>query len=257
MHFEILNVGYASCAILVDGGHCALFDCGATGQGVSPYRRLAELGVRDVSWLSVSNYDEDHIAGLPAVRHFHPIRALERNASVSAETLRAIKRKTGTISPAMSELLGMIETYTGGGVAPASVFPRARWETFYNPYPSVQDTNGLSTVTFLDAGGLRVVLPGDLTAAGWRALLLNPRFRDHLAGVHVFVASHHGRQDGYCQEVFEVCSPAVVVVSDGPIRYTTQEMVATYARHASGVPFGGQMRSVLTTRCDSSIWWTT
>lgn len=256
MHFEIMNVGYASCALLqADNGNVALFDCGGTSTGTRPHRRLRELGAREVSWLAVLNYDEDHISDLPALRQSFPIRILQRNRSVSTESLRQMKLRTGPLSTAMAELLQMTDSYTGS-IAQTPAFPRASWEVFCNSYPTFEDTNNLSLVVFLNVGGLRVVLPGDVAAAGWRELLKNSRFCEYLAASSVFVASHHGREDGYCPEVFEHCRPNVVVISDGPIRYATQGMIDTYARHATGVVFGGRTRKVFTTRCDDSISWT-
>ena len=36
------------------------------------------------------------------------------------------------------------------------------------------------------------------------------------------------------------CNPDIVVFSDGPQQYATQEEADTYARHASGVTFNGR-----------------
>jgi len=75
----------------------------------------------------------------------------------------------------------------------------------------------------------------------------------------VFVASHHGRENGYCPEVFDHCSPSLIVFSDGPVKYSTQKMADTYAQHASGAYFmnagSREWRKVLTTRKDGNIWW--
>ncbi len=110
-------------------------------------------------------------------------------------------------------------------------------------------------VTFIKVGALKVIVPGDLEASGWRSHLKNASFRNALESVDVFVASHHGRESGYCREVFDYCKPSVIVISDGPKQFATQEMVNTYATHVSGVRFNGQLRKVLTTRSDGSIHW--
>ena len=73
-----------------------------------------------------------------------------------------------------------------------------------------------------------------------------------------FIASHHGRENGYCADVFNYCSPEIVVISDQEKRYGTQEH-NLYARHVrgQGINFGSVLapkyRKVLTTRNDGSI----
>jgi hypothetical protein len=73
--------------------------------------------------------------------------------------------------------------------------------------------------------------------------------------VNVFVASHHGRESGYCDAVFAHCAPEIVVISDEEIRFDTQESV-DYAVHTKGINWTtGGVRRVLTTRSDGMIWF--
>ena len=126
---------------------------------------------------------------------------------------------------------------------------------FYNNYPSFTDTNNLSLLIFLDIGNVSFVLPGDLEEQGWRQLLQNSDVCELLGRVNIFVASHHGRESGYCKEVFDYCSPRYVIMSDGPVQYGTQKMANVYGQHASGGLFKGQRRKVLSTRNDGNILW--
>ena len=123
---------------------------------------------------------------------------------------------------------------------------------FYNVYPDFEDTNNLSLVLFLHYPGLSIVFPGDLEKAGWRTLLRQPVFRQHLAKVNIFVASHHGRESGYANEVFQFCNPAVVIISDESKQFDTQE--TNYAQHAIGITWNqGETRRVLTTLNDGML----
>lgn len=85
------------------------------------------------------------------------------------------------------------------------------------------------------------------------------QIRALLQRINVYVASHHGRKNGYCPEVFDHCTPSLIVMSDGPIKYSTQEMASTYAQHASGEYFNKngvrEIRKVVTTRKDWNIFW--
>jgi beta-lactamase superfamily II metal-dependent hydrolase len=98
-----------------------------------------------------------------------------------------------------------------------------------------------------------IIFPGDLEAAGWRALLQNKSFISQLSRVNIFVTSHHGRETGYCPEVFNYCAPHIFIISDREIVHETQKQL--YARHASGVLWNGgpERRYVLTTRSDGLI----
>lgn len=202
----------------------------------------------------VTNYDEDHISDIESLQH--KIRILHRNKSISPDQLRGLKEETGPVSPAMEALLGMMTRYIFGEPDPPPEFPGISYNTFYHNYPSdFEDTNNLSFVTFVDLPIGNFVIPGDLEEQGWRLHLQDSNFQDCLRRVNVFVASHHGRESGYCEDVFTYCRPEVVVFSDGPITYATQEEAQKYAQHAEGVDFEGRRRKVLTTRQDGSLRW--
>jgi len=257
MRFEILNVEHGFCAYAVgnDGG-VLLFDCGH-GPEYRPSTYLPARGITSIRRFFVTNYDEDHISDLVDVRQNINLEVLTRNASMTSSQIRSLK--TPPISPAMTELLGMVDSYTES-VAPHQLEPSGlRVTIFHNDYPTFSDTNNLSLLTFLDVGAVSFALGGDLECPGWLQLLRNPSVQAHLKRVGVFVASHHGRESGYCPEVFEYCKPHLVVMSDESIQYDTQLMASTYAQHASGAmfgtPSGQELRKVVTTRKDGNIYW--
>lgn len=132
-------------------------------------------------------------------------------------------------------------------------FPEIEFNCFHNDYPTFQDTNNLSLLSFVHYDGMGIVFPGDLEITGWKELLKNPEIRSHLNRVNIFVASHHGRESGYCEEVFNHCWPEIIVISDKEIVHETQKQ--QYAKHASGIPWNGgpERRYVLSTRSDGMI----
>lgn len=67
------------------------------------------------------------------------------------------------------------------------------------------------------------------------------------------MASHHGRESGYCEAVFDYCKPHIIIISDEEIQYDTQDV--DYKSHASGLPWNNstETRYVLTTRSDGMI----
>lgn len=110
-------------------------------------------------------------------------------------------------------------------------------------------------VTFLNCDGTIFLLPGNLEEAGCRFHLRNEAFKGQLRQVNVFIASHQGRATGYCRDVFDYCTPNLIVVSDSATIQATQETADNFAAHAIGFHFNGQIRRVLSTRSDGNLWW--
>lgn len=259
MKLTVHDVGHGLCISLVHrNGNVMLWDCGHKDYN-RPSDFLPRLGVFKVDCFFVTNYDEDHISDLPNLRRTVDLKSLYRNKSISGSWLRALKFQSGPLSQAMESMLDMIDRYTIEPLIPPldTRFPGVRYSVHYNQYSSeFPDTNNISLVTFLECGNTKFIIPGDLEVKGWKGLLGRQDFCRELAGVNVFIASHHGRENGYCEDVFGFCRPDVFVFSDSPIKYATQEMAQRYASHASGASFNGKTRYVLSTRNDGPISWT-
>jgi beta-lactamase superfamily II metal-dependent hydrolase len=132
-------------------------------------------------------------------------------------------------------------------------------EWFWNPYPFFDDENNLSLVVVLDVYGFKFMFPGDMEKRGFRNLLnTNARFRAVVCQVNVLVASHHGRDNGICEEMFDTwgCRPKLVVISDDYKQHATQETTNYYGSKAQGISgfrFDRNLRRVLTTRSDGEL----
>lgn len=132
----------------------------------------------------------------------------------------------------------------------------------YNRYPHFTKTNDLSLAVFIRYGAFTILFAGDLERAGWNSLLQRPSFIQDLQSVNVLVASHHGRDNGCCEEAFKFFIPDIVVFSDCEKKYGTQETSGWYACRTRGItdlsaPPGAfgvpSRRKVLTTRRDGTI----
>lgn len=259
MRFTIHDVGHGFCAHLQhDNGNVMLWDCGHKSYPeYRPSTFLRQQGVEHIDKFFVTNYDEDHISDLPNLFQSIPISIFHRNPLITREQLAALKRQSGPLSSAMMSLLAMLDIYNDFSVESAlsaPLFPNVTFNTYFCGYPEFTDTNNLSLVTFLNINGTGVMIPGDLEKAGWKKLLENPEVLRDLSAVDVFIASHHGRENGYCREVFDYCNPEIIVFSDSQIQFSTQEMTNTYASHASGMLVDGKLRKVVTTRSDKSFF---
>ncbi len=259
MLLRIFDVAHGFCALAIaDTSNIMLIDCGDNDEtGFYPADYLVNSGFRGIERFFVLNFDEDHVSGLPRLRQMQdriPVWILHKNFSITDLQLRAMKEQSGGLGPGMKSLLAMSGNYNQIVSSPPD-FGLLSYEVFYNNYPTFEDTNNLSLVLFLDYPGLSIVFPGDLETAGWEALLRNASFRQHLGRVNVFVASHHGRESGYCKEVFDYCNPEIIIISDEEIKFDTQEEV-DYGIHARGINWTtGGVRRVLTTRSDGMIWF--
>jgi beta-lactamase superfamily II metal-dependent hydrolase len=258
VRFVVFNVGHGFCALLVaDNGNVALFDCGHDDEnGFRPSVTLPAMGVTAIQHFYLSHYDKDHVSDLPALRATLPINTLHTNTGVTTDQIRAIKWRVGPIDLEVESALAMTDRYS----QPATVltaYPNALQgvdiRTFQLPYGVVGDTNNLSMVTFIHHPLVSIVIPGDLEQLGWRILLLDHDFVANLGRVNVFVASHHGRANGYLPEIFTNCHPDIVVISDTTMQFDTQEH--NYRIHANGIPWNNrrEMRKVITTRSDGIV----
>ena len=232
-----------------------LWDCGHSETN-KPSQFLPCMGVRRIDHLFVTNYDQDHISDLPQLRRNVDIRTLHRNRTISVDELVELKEETGPISNAMNEMIDMHGSFIYPETTPPPAFPDVSYKTFWNRYYiDFEDTNNLSLVTFLRCRNTTFLIPGDIEYEGWNQLLKNPNFRSQLRMVDVFIASHHGRESGFNESVFDYCRPDVFVFSDGNIQYATQDISGVYGAFADGIRFNDQTRYVLSTRKDGELYW--
>ncbi|MER9266081.1 hypothetical protein NKI63_16140 [Mesorhizobium sp. M0410] len=262
MLVEIFDVEHGACAIATcDDQTRLMLDCGQNGlTGWRPGNYLYDRGIMTLDMLAVTNYDEDHVAGLPNMydRKIN-INWLLRNKSVSSKTIQALKSEDG-MGAGIAKLVDAIDNIftggTGGVASPGPSFAGMTKKVFYNDYPAFDDENNLSMVVHLTCNGKGIMFPGDLERAGWLKLLELEDFRQALRDTNVLVASHHGRENGCCEEIFEYCKPYYVVISDKGYMYDTQKTIPFYRRFTKSGPFRNETRNVLTTRKDGLISFT-
>jgi hypothetical protein len=256
MEVHFFDVEHGSCALIcTDTNQHLLMDRGHSGErNWRPSQFLPYCGIRTVDRLFVTNWDEDHVSDLPGLFRSVYVPILHRNPTVSPYHVLRMKEENGPGEGVLSLAYMAANHY----VAPVANPPDlgALWFSEYwnTPLHGFDDTNNLGLVVFFHYFDLHVLFPGDLEKAGWMRLLQNAGFRYELSLVNVFVASHHGRKNGYCREVFGYCNPEIVVVSDKSIVHDTQTTAAQYGQHTRGVYFNDRMtRYVLTTRNNGHI----
>ena len=131
-----------------------------------------------------------------------------------------------------------------------------RITSFRQSEKGTSNINNYSIVTIVEFAKEKIVIPGDIEATGWGVLLGRNTFRDAISDTTILVASHHGREAGFCKELFDCFNPDVVIVSDGRVLET--DATTRYYNHAKGTNVerrsgGTDRRYVLTTRKDGPI----
>lgn len=278
MRVEIFNVNHGSCALVTTPeGQTILMDCGSSSGTLLtswyPGQMLTAHGIHFLGELVVSHADEDHVSGLKSIVDAGiGIGWIETNRTLTPQIIRSLKpEKPGPAVtlllqrlgaqqlPRSTLLTGTSNLLAGASSKPTYTIGKRDFWCIYSPTGAIRDVNNLSLVTFLFSGGLKMVFPGDLEDAGWKALLTNQDFCSALQQVNVFVASHHGRRNGFCADVFgyRKCKPELIVFSDSSIVHDTQQTAGLYRPYASGVMFGDNVkRHILTTRNNGQITFT-
>jgi beta-lactamase superfamily II metal-dependent hydrolase len=249
---DIHDVGHGACAVVTaPNGKRLMIDCGHSNSPL--WRPSLAYASQEIEGLVISNYDEDHVSDLPRLMANTRINYIVHNDSVSPYALGLLKMECGA-GPGIrtfAQWKGIARPRPGGGVPDLGA---VSWWCYWNRFPSFFDENNLSIVTFIEFAGFKAVFCGDLEVAGWKRMLMYPEFVRELRTMDVFVASHHGRLDGCCDEVFKICNPQIVVMSDRDRQFDSQETTGWYQARTTGIiDASGDKRHVYTTRCDGHM----
>ncbi len=260
---QFFNVDHGACALLTiptpQGNKRVLFDCGHSvdynGAPWYPGDHLANSGVKHIDLLVVTNFDEDHVSGLPNfVKKGISAGCILGNPSVPPEAIEHLKSEDGMGSGIKVVVNSLGERRGNGQVQTTPAIPGLTLRWFWNPWPHWDTENNLSLVVHASIHGFNFLFTGDMEKDGFENLLGFKPFADLMSGVDVLVAPHHGRENGKCEKLFDDhgCSPALVLISDCAKQYQTQETVPYYYSKARGVENfrGNGPRYVLTTRRD-------
>ena len=198
----------------------------------------------------------DHICDIVNIgENFCPV-ALGRNRVITREKIEeANKDVFDDCNEIIEKYLGMNQKYDTP-VSPANDVARPEWDGRAYLYQFCNkdiemDLNDLSFGSVINYGEHTILHAGDLEEKGWLELLKNESFCDHLSNTTVLVASHHGRKNGFCSDVFDLLHPKITIVSDG--RFQDSSATGRYEEVTAGLEVDGEERRVLTTRKDGTV----
>lgn len=207
----VLDVGQASCQVLLGGGEALLVDAGSPSPSgamaartvIEPF--LAEAGVKRLSGVVLTHWDADHAGAAPELLLDLPVGFLAfPSADPPGEGLPArIARRCRRVgTPLVSLAAG--ETMRAGPWLLRILHPP---EGFSSP-----DENDRSLVARAEGAGPKVLFTGDISSRAEEDLLR----RSPPGPVDVLLAPHHGSRSSSSEAFVASVSPPRVVFSAGP-----------------------------------------
>ena len=232
----------------------------STGQKFSPLKYLYQKGVRHLDALVLTHPHGDHVDGIDDLRLFS-IGMLTCARQISREEILA--GNSDSANEWVDAYLSLDRNYSTPVIDAESVYnPQnnggVRILTFGQQETAVSNLNNRSIVSVLEYLGMKVLIPGDAEPAAFRQLLQDSNFVRALNDIDVMIVPHHGRESGYCSEIFDYFSPRVCIVSDGEAQET--DAASLYSQKATGVKVVNKStgmlekdRKCLTTRNDGAM----
>ena len=261
----VWNVQHGSAAyIQTPNGKHIVIDLGAgdaSGNGFSPLKHLRQSGIRKLDHVTITHPHMDHIDDilnfdllfpetLLTPKHLTEDDIRGGNPSPSQEAEAKIQKyleiKRRYSSPVAPQTLVDLPQNNGG----VSI------QTFIPSQSSTGNLNNHSVVTVLEYSGVKILIPGDNESPSWAELLNRRDFVTEIAGTHVLVAPHHGRESGFHRPLFDHFHPRITLISDG--RTVDTSATARYSNLTEGWKVRrrngtAQDRKCVTTRNDGTI----
>lgn len=256
MEITIHDVGHGACAVVTcPNGVRYMLDCGCSPS--RPWFPSVAYAGETIDRLIIQNLDEDHVQDLSSLLRNVNVLSVFSTPHIDANKLKEMK--PNGMRAGVTAAWHYLRACGPGHAGPLPQVPGVDAVSFFNIAPfHVTDTNNMSVATYFRWGQFAILFGGDLERRGWEELLRDSVFASLLPTVRVFVASHHGRENGLCEDMVRLMSPDIVIISDDQIQYASQNTNAKYRRHLKGIPLqgGGLMtdrRYVLTTRRDGTL----
>lgn len=210
LNCTFLSVGHGTSVCLeLPGGKVLLYDAGRLGSTKAGVRIVSGfLWSRNKSQLDgiiISHADADHYNAIPGLLNRFPTAAVYYSPMMFRETSPALN----ALQRAITDAGGKVEVLSSETTiaAPSNV----NIEVLHPPAAGVAGSdNANSIVLLIEYQGRKILLPGDVEAAGLQELLASPAIE-----TDVTMAPHHGSIRSQPAAFAEWCEPQWVVVSGG------------------------------------------
>lgn len=253
------DVGHGQAVhVFTPNGKAIVIDLGCRAN-FSPLGWLRE-GRSEIDYLIITHPHGDHIDEMLLVNElgFH-VRQIWRPKWLDEETVYSQNQYNYTEK--LDAYFEMSNRYSAPVLPETDVAGSANnggviIDVFASSACGTSNINNHSGVVYIEYAGSGIMISGDNEPPSWRELLTQPGFVAALSKTDIFMASHHGRESGYCRDIFSK-KPKLCVVSDGRVQDT--DVRARYSGHALGWLVNSRSgkpqveRSCVTTRDDGFI----
>ena len=261
LQFLAWNVQHGSAIYIQtpNGKHIAI-DLGASDV-FSPLQHLQTNGVRKLDHVTITHPHMDHIDDILKLDLLDP-GTLQTPKHLTEDDIRAGNPKPSQEAEAKIQKYLEIRRRYSSPVSPQDDVDLAEnnggvsIQTFVPTRASTGNLNNHSVVTALEYCGVKMLIPGDNEPPSWDELLGRRDFVSAIAGTHLLVAPHHGRESGFHSPLFDHFRPLITLISDGrtvdtsaTARYTNVTRGWTVRRRTGQ----RQDRKCVTTRNDGTI----
>lgn len=239
--------------IVIDLGTGSLHDGQGTFSPVAWLRRKHSVTRLDA--LVITHPHKDHINDIVNAAQLHP-GVLKRPKLSASEIRQGNPRDRDT--PELASYLAFDRRYSAPATSSPLAGGRQDGASVRHFSPTAcrpENLNNRSVVTVVEYANSKLLIPGDNEKASWDELLERRDFVEAIRGTDVLLAAHHGREAGYCAQLFDVIRPSLTVISDGP---APTSATARYKAVTSGWKTyyrrgGSERRFCLTTRRDNDV----
>ncbi|MEU2245659.1 ComEC/Rec2 family competence protein [Streptomyces sp. NPDC019224] len=231
--FAMCDVGQGDALVLAAGrGSAVVVDAGPDPRLAD--RCLRELGVSRIPLLLLTHFHADHVRGLPGMLRGRTVGAIQTTSLDEPPEQAAFVRRTAARAriPVMRAAPG--ERRRIGTLDWQVLWPPGAAGTGAAAGPVPQDPNDASVTLFVRAGGLTLLLPGDLEPPAQQALL---RSHPELPRVDVLKVAHHGsaHQDSALLRAVRPRFALVSVGRDNPYGHPAPRTVEALTREGTVV----------------------
>ena len=240
----------------------ALLDCGSSSSFSPAIHIVEDLGIKKLDYLVISHPHDDHIRDIENIDYYFDVKVLGRNKKIDKDVMK--EDNPDLFSPPndkrITKYFEIDKKFSKSVTGDES--PRdPRWGVgctikYFRNNDTSLSVNNLSLATFINFGGEKILYGGDLEEKGWLELLKNEYFKANLKSSTMLIASHHGRDSGFCSEIFKNFNPKLTIVSAG--KYTDSDATSRYDDVTMWTEIesrerGKEKRKVISTRKDGDI----
>lgn len=258
---DIHDVGHGACSVItLPNGKRIMVDCGCDADRPW-YPSIAYLG-QEIDLLLLQNLDRDHVEDIEGVLSRTRVKRYFSNPTIDADALNWLKREH-VMDDSLRQVHRLLQRYDPWRGLPYLDCGNTYVCAWYNTYPiGAQSTNDLSVVLVLRYGRFTAVFGGDVESTGWKNFATSAEFNLDILLTNVYVAAHHGRENGFSPEILGAANPDVVIFSDKEKIHETQDTADNYRRYTKGIrdltrpvdkPLAPPSRKILTTRRDGDL----